>query len=371
MKQLISSKVNRIDSSQIQKAYKLSSILKNPIDLSIGVPFGNTPQSVKNAAIKAVKNNLTRYTPPQGIDELIVGLFKELKTKDKLLIKNKGCIVVTPGVTVGLLLVFLALFEKDDEIIIFDPYFPIYLQLCNILGIKYRLVSTYPDFQIDIQKLMTAITSKTKAILINSPNNPTGAIYENEVLTKIAEIAEKHNLILISDEIYKDFAYSKTQISIGSIYENTVTLNGFSKSFAMSGFRVGYIAGPEEIANGIKKIAPYIYFSNPSISQHAALKALETDNSSIIKEHKKRHDLAIKLLSPKFKINGGEGAFYLFLQAPNGKGDEFIELAAKKNLILLPGSLFSQKKTHFRLSYATSLENLKRGIEIINSLVKL
>ena len=162
--------------------------------------------------------------------------------------------------------------------------------------------------------------------------------------------------------------FKKTS-SIGSIYKNTITLNGFSKSFAMSGFRVGYLAGPEEIINAIKKIAPYTYFSNSSIAQYAALKALETDNSTIIKEHKKRHDLAIRLLSPKFEIRGGDGAFYLFLRAPDGDGNKFVESAAKKNLLLLPGSLFSHKNTHFRLSYATSIENIKKGVEILISLL--
>ena len=369
MKQFISNKVDKIDSSQIQKAYKLAATLKNPIDLSIGIPFGNTPTPVKRASIKAINDNFTRYTPPQGIDKLIIRLFEKLKNKNKLPIKNKDCIIVTPGVTVGLLLVFLVLFEKDNEIIFFDPFFPVYLQLCNILGIKPKLISTYPNFELDSAKLEKAINKKTKAILINSPNNPTGVVYSKDNLSEITRLAKKHNLIVISDEIYEDFTYTGAHFSIGSVYKNTITLNGFSKSFAMSGFRIGYLAGPDEIIDAIKKIAPYTYFSNSSIAQYAALEALETGNSTIIKEHKKRRDLAIKLLSPKFEVHGGDGAFYLFLRAPNSDGDKFVERAAQKNLLLLPGSLFSTENTHFRLSYATPIENLKKGAEIINKLV--
>jgi aspartate aminotransferase/aminotransferase len=214
------------------------------------------------------------------------------------------------------------------------------------------------------------ITPNTKALLINNPNNPSGAVYSENELKKIAEIADNHNIIIISDEIYEHFTYAENHFSIGSIYPNTITMNGFSKAYAMTGWRLGYMTGPEKIIETINNLIQYIVFSSNSISQVAALKALELDPSEMIKKYAEKRRYIIDELSDHYEINGAQGAYYFFLKVPPKYKDayEFCQEASKNKLMILPGSAFSQNNSYFRISYGAPMKDVKRGVEILKKL---
>lgn len=366
----ISKKLEHFDSSDFRKAIALQSHLVDPVDLSIGVPEELTAKHVKRAGIKAIKDDKTTYTPANGLPELRLALAKKL-TNENQVPATEETVTIVPGLTTGQLLVYMAILDPGDEVIVFDPYYPPYPHLARAVGANVVFVSTLPTFQPDLQALEANITDKTKVIVVNSPNNPTGAVYSESTLRHIAKIAEKHNILVISDEIYEHFVYEKRHFSIGSIYPNTITMNGFSKEYAMTGWRLGYISGPKDIIDAINEIQQYTVMSSSSIAQHAALAALKNRPKIQAKYRKKRDYLVNELTSMGFDVWGAEGAFYAFIKAPNDLTDlEYIELAAKHNLIVVPGRAFSNLHGFVRISYGADMGQLEKGLHIIGQINK-
>lgn len=368
-KKIISDRMKDFDSSAIRYAFTLASKTVDPIDLSVGFPEDDTPSLIKREAIKAINNNHTRYTASNGTKELREALSKKLKQQNKLSIPPEQ-ISVVPGVTTGILLTYLAILDPGDEIIIPDPFFPPYRDIAVMLGAKPVYVDTAPTFRLTAAQVEKHITEKTKAILINSPNNPTGAIYEEMELRKIAKLAEKNNIVILSDEIYEHFTYTDKHFSIGTVYENTLTLNGFSKAYAMTGWRLGYIAGPTEIIGAINELLQYIVFSTSSISQMAGLAALKYDPKEMIKKYKKKRDYIAEELSSYFELEGAHGAFYFFLKVPSKYKDDmdFVNKAAERSLIILPGRAFSQGNSYFRVAFGAPMSDVIKGIQILKEL---
>jgi aspartate/methionine/tyrosine aminotransferase len=362
----LSKRLNYFDSSDFRNAFYKQQHLENPIDLSVGVPEELTPEHVKQAGILAIQNNKTVYTPANGLLELREAIANKFQT-DNGISCNADTITILPGLTTGQLLIYLAILDPGDEIIILDPYYPPYPHLASTIGAHVQLVSTLPTFQPDIEAIESAITNRTKAIVINSPNNPTGAVYPKETLLKIASIADKHNILIISDEIYEHFTYDEPHYSIGSSYENTITLNGFSKEYAMTGWRLGYMTGPLEIIEAINELLQYIVFSSSSIAQHAAVAALK-QRPNITDKYRVKRDLLIKgLKNQGYEIHGAQGAYYVFVQAPNDMTDiDFVDIAAEHNLIILPGRAFSSRHGYVRISYGAATQEIEKGIEILN-----
>jgi aspartate aminotransferase len=361
----IAQRINNFDSKIFQEVFRLKQSLKNPIDLSIGVPEGATPQYIKDAGIRAIKENRTMYTPSNGIPKLRAAIVQKLQAENDIEL-DASQVSVVPGLTTGLLIVFQALLNPDDEVIIMDPSYPPYIHLVGLAEGVVRQVPTKSDFQLDLGAIETTITPKTRLILINSPNNPTGAVYSKESLVKLAKLAGKHNITIISDEMYESFLYKGEHFSIGSIYPNTITMNGFSKSYAMTGWRMGYVAGPLEYIQAINELLQYVVFSSSSIAQHAALAALSRPAPSRASYAKKRQIILDELHKAGYKVHGSDGAYYTYFETPKGISDmEFTERAVANNLILLPGRAFSNLKTFVRLSYGGSMEDIKKGLKII------
>ena len=264
----------------------------------------------------------------------------------------------------------ITLFDKGDEVIVLDPYFPTFPELIKLSEAKPVYVSTYPDFLLPLDRIKKAITKKTKAIIVNSPNNPTGSVYSESDFKQLVAIVKKNNIVIISDEIYEDYIYEGKHFSVGSIYDNTVSLWGFSKTYGMTGLRLGYLTGPEVFMDRIHDLVQYLYFSPPSIPQKAALKALEIGPSKDILEiFRKKRDYVIANLSEKFQVFGAQGTYYMFISLPEGNGDSFLEKVMKKNLFLFSGKIFSQRNTHIRISFSVDFENLKKAVKILNSAV--
>lgn len=352
-----------MDASGIRKAFELAKNLKNPIDLSIGQPDFEIDEKIKKSAIRAIKNNKNKYTLTQGIEELRAEIAKKLK-REKQINSEKENITITGAVSGGLSVVLPTLIDNGEEVIIFDPSFVGYKQLVLLFGGKPRIVEKNEDFSINFENLEKAITKKTKVIIFSTPENPTGYVYKEEELKKLAQLAKKHNLVVLSDEIYADFVYEGQHTSIGRFYNQTVVLGGFSKSQAMMGWRVGYLSAPEEIVENVIKVQQFTFVCAPTPFQYASLEALKTKNKGIIKEYKKRRDFVYKGLKDKYEIIKPAGAFYFFIKYPFN-GEEFIQKCLENNLIVVPGSSFSKKNTHFRICYATSWEKLEKALEIL------
>lgn len=357
-----------MDASGIRKAFELAKRLKNPIDLSIGQPDFEIPENIKRVAIEAIKNNKNKYSPTQGIEELRAVVSKKLKKENQLNYKKEN-IIITGAVSGGLGVVLPTLIDAGDEVIIFDPSFVGYKQLILLYGGKPTVVEKNEDFSINFENLEKAITKKSKAIIFSTPENPTGYVYKEAELIKLVQIAQKNDIVILSDEIYADFVYEGKHISIGRFYDKAVVLGGFSKSHAMMGYRVGYLSAPAEIIENAMKVQQFTFVCAPTPFQYASIEALKTKNKDIVKEYKKRRDLIYNSLKDNYEIVKPSGAFYFFIKYPF-KADDFIQKCLDNNLIVVPGSSFSQKNTHFRICYATSEENLKKAIGILNKIVK-
>jgi aspartate aminotransferase len=369
MKDIISDRAKLIDASGIRKAFALAGKLKNPINFSIGQPDFDTPQELKDEAIKAIEGGFNKYTPTAGIDELLE------KVKQSV-IKETGwtnpLVMITNGVSGGLFLVFASLINHGDEVIIIDPYFVVYKQIVKMLGGTGVFVDSYPDFDLPVEKIAKAITKKTKMIIINSPCNPTGAVYSQEKLKALAEIAARNGIVVLSDQIYDKFSYDAPCQGISKFYPDTVLLKGFGKAYGMTGWRLGYVAMQDkykDLMEQMNKIQQYTFVCAPTPLQKAVVYALDYDVSGFIAEYKVKRDIIYNGLKDKFELNRPAGAFYAFVKAPAGGATKFVEKAISNNVIIIPGSVFSEKDTHFRISFATSNDKLRKGAEILSSIV--
>jgi aspartate aminotransferase len=367
----ISNRLQYFDSSDFQRAMQKQSELIDPIDLSIGIPEELTPEHIKAAGIHAIQTDKTVYAPTAGILELRTAIAEKLTNENNIQTRPEA-VTIVPGLTTGQLLIYLALLDPGDEVIIFDPYYPPYPHLASMIGAHVVYVQTLPDFQPDLHALEVSITNRTKAVVVNSPNNPTGAVYPEATLRKIAEIAEAHDLVVISDEIYEHFTYDKPHFSIGSIYPNTLTLNGFSKEYAMTGWRLGYITGPQLIIDAINQLQQYVVFASSTIAQHAGLAAVAHRPNIMAKYHAKRNYLVGRLEKMGYTVYGAQGAFYIFIKAPHDLTDiDFIELASNHNLILVPGRAFSRLNGFVRISYGADMQTLERGMDVLEKITEL
>jgi aspartate aminotransferase/aminotransferase len=250
-----------------------------------------------------------------------------------------------------------------------------YKHLLTIAGGKSVMVDSYPDFRFHADRVEKAITPRTKLLILNSPSNPTGVVMTQQEVDAAVEIARKHDLLLISDEIYEPFLYSglSTQDSAlpspAKTYDKTIILRGFSKSHAMTGWRLGYAAGPEPIISQMTKLQQYTFVCAPSPLQYAALKAIDVPMDAARNAYQKKRDIVFEALSKKFELVKPEGAFYIFPKAPKGlAATDFVAKAIENNVLIIPGNVFSERDTHFRISYATTDEKLQQGCEILSRL---
>jgi aspartate/methionine/tyrosine aminotransferase len=367
----ISRRANAVDASGIRKVFDLAAKMKDPINLSIGLPDFDVPEIGKRAAIDSINAGHNRYTQTQGIAPLRERLRADLS---KEFGRDVGDVLITSGVSGALLLAILAVIDPGDECIFLDPYFVMYKHLLTMAGGKSVIVDSYPDFGFPADKVEAAITPKTKMLILNSPSNPTGVVMTPEQIRAAVAIARKHNLLILSDEIYEPFLYDIARgsqlYSPLSEYENTLVVRGFSKSHAMTGWRVGYAFGPSEVVAQMTKLQQYTFVCAPAPFQEAALAALDTDMSPHVDAYRRKRDIVHSMLSKKFEIERPGGAFYIFPKAPAGiTASAFVEKAIANNVLIIPGNVFSERDTHFRISYATTDEKLVRGCEILLSLV--
>ncbi len=361
----LAARVSRIDSSGIRKIFDLAKSLKDPINLSIGQPDFDVAEPVKEAAIAAIRAGHNTYTQTQGIPELRDLVVADERTFTKRAYSQEE-VLITSGVSGGLFLALMALVDDGDEVIIPDPYFVMYKHLVNLFGGRPVYLDTYDTgFGIDAARLDRLITPRTKVLLLNSPANPTGKILPRAELEAIAAVCAKHGIVVISDEIYRAFSYVP-MTSMAEIYPDTLVLVGHSKTFGMTGWRLGYAAGPKEIVQAMTKVQQYSFVCAPSIVQYAALAAPQVDHTTNINAYRRKRDLMVGILGQRFELAPPDGAFYLWAKAPAGyTGDQFVERAIANNCLIIPGSVFSERNSHFRICYTVPDARLQAGAELL------
>ena len=344
------------------------------ISFSAGEPDFNTPKNIINAAIKAMEDGNTKYTSVNGILQLREAICKKFKD-DNGLEYNPSQIVVSTGAKQSLANTFLAILNPGDEVIVSTPYWVSYPELIKLADGKPVFVEgdEKSNYKFTKENLEKAVTAKTKAIVLNTPNNPTGTIYNKEELEVIADFAKKYNIIIISDEIYAELTYQTQHVSIASfpeVKDQTLVINGFSKAYAMTGWRLGYVCGHPILINAMKKIHQYAIMCSPTTSQYAAIEAMKNGDTSVemmVKEYNQRR----RVLVDGFRKLGLDcfeplGAFYVFpcIKSTGLSSDEFCEkLLLSEKVLTVPGNAFGDcGEGYIRACYASSMENIKEAL---------
>ncbi len=360
----LSDRSRSVDASGIRKVFDLAAKLENPINLSIGQPDYDVPQAVRRAAIDAIESARNGYTVTQGIaplrEKLAAEVHKEAGTELPVL--------VTSGVSGGILLSLMALLDPGDEVILGDPYFVIYKHAVRLVGGVPVFVDTYPDFRFDPARYEAAITKRTKLIVLATPSNPTGVVLSDEELAAAAKLAEKHDVLLCIDEIYNQLTYDgPCPVSLRHAPHRTLLLRGFGKSYGMTGWRLGYAAGPKFLIDEMTKLQQYTFVCAPSMAQYAGLAALDADITGHVADYRAKRDLVTELLAPAFDFPRPGGGFYVFAKAPErfSCAMDFVAEAIRRNVLIIPGSVFSERDTHFRVSYAADNDKLREGCRIL------
>lgn len=364
---MIADRMGVIDASGIRKVFDLAAKLENPLNLSIGQPDFDVPEAVKQAAIQAITDGNNRYTQTQGIAALRDRIAADLSSQFGVAAPSH---LVTSGVSGGLLLALMVTVNAGDEVLIGDPYFVMYKHLVNLIGGKPVFVDTYPDFRLTADRILPLVTDKTRVLMLNSPCNPTGTVLSAEELDAVLDVAREHNLLVLSDEIYDSFCYDTPYESAYGRYENTVLLKGFSKTWAMTGWRLGYAAGPAEVIGAMTMLQQYSFVCAPSMVQWAGLTAFDTDMTEQVEDFRQRRDLIYTALKDDFEVARPSGAFYIFPKAPGGRAEAFVTEAINRNVLIIPGNVFSERGTHFRISYAADRETIERGAEVLCRLAR-
>ena len=361
----IAERTRAFDASGIRKVFDLAANLKAPINLSIGQPDFDVPVEVRAAYIEAVQSGKNGYALTQGMPILREKLQAQVDAEYGHADRQ---VFVSSGTSGGLMLAMLSLVNPGDEVIFFDPYFVMYGPLVEMAGGKPVILDTYPDFQADASMVAEAITERTKIILLNSPSNPTGVVTSQASLRAIATLAAERNIVLLSDEIYRQFIYDEPFCSPAKFNDQTLVIDGFSKSHAMTGWRVGFVHGPSEVIETMIKLQQYSFVCAPQPAQWASALAMDVDIGNYVDDYRAKRDRIVAGLSDQFDVISPGGAFYVFPKAPWGTGSEFVAAAIENNLLVIPGSIFSKRDSHFRISYAANTETIDRGVEVLRRL---
>jgi aspartate/methionine/tyrosine aminotransferase len=363
----IADRMKHIDASGIRKAFDMAKAMKDPINLSIGLPDFDVAEPVKAAAIDAIRGGFNAYTVTQGIPEL---RGKIQDAVDAEFHHADRQVLITSGTSGALLLALCCVVDPGDEVIIFDPYFVMYRHLVTLAGGTSVLVDTYPDFRVDLEKVLAAITPKTKAILVNSPTNPTGAVASASEMERLARLCRGRDILLISDEVYRAFCFDGPFATPATWNEDVLVVDGFSKAHGMTGWRLGYAHGPGRLIQEMAKLQQFSYVCAPSIVQKAGVVALDQDLTAQVDTYRRKRDAVVSALDGLYDLPHPGGAFYAFPRAPWGTATEFVEEAIRRSLLIIPGNVFSRRDTHFRISYAVDDATLKRGLDVLRQLAR-
>ena len=379
----LSDKVTAIKPSGIRKFFDMLSTMKDVISLTVGQPDFPTPYHISNAAVESITKNKTYYTSNSGLIELRRGISDYLARRYDLHYEADSEIIVTIGGSEAIDMTFRAILNPGDEVIVPEPCFVCYAPLIEIMGAKaVPLYTSVKDkFKVTKDKLLPLITEKTKAIVLSYPNNPTGAIMTKEDLEALCPIFIERDILVLSDEIYSELTYGRDHVSIASLpnmRERCVVVNGFSKAYAMTGWRLGYVCAPKEIMSQILKLHQYGIMCASTASQFAGVEAITNGDADVqyMKEkYDRRRQYVVKRLNDiELECFEPEGAFYVFPRIDNFgmSSEEFCQrLLDEKRVAIVPGDAFGSGSEGFaRISYAYSIEHLTTALDRIEEFVK-
>lgn len=368
----------------LEKATKLKGERNPVIFLSIGEPDFNTPQDIKYATIRALEDNYTHYTSNRGYPELRKVLQHYIKNETGVEYDAESEIILTSGGAEGLNNAILSFVNPEDDVIVLTPSFVNYRSLVNMCEARFVDVPLN-NFKLDINAVENAITPKTKMLIINNPNNPSGVVFTHDELSAICDLAKKHNFLILSDEMYSQLVYGGSKFysiaAFSNMKERTILVSGFSKTFAMTGWRVGYIAAPKLLIDVIIRTHQYSTTSGTTFIQVGLSKSMESEGTKeavkkMVATFSKRRDLVVDKLSqiPELSFSKPDGAFYLLINVSKLglSGEAFAKvLLEKKYVATVPASAFGEAYgDYIRMSYATSEENIIEGIRRISELVQ-
>jgi aminotransferase len=383
MRDPLSKTIVNVPFSGIRKFFDIVSEMEDAISLGVGEPDFDTPWHIRDEGIHSLEMGRTFYTSNAGLKELKVEISKFLERRYDLSYEPNKEIIVTVGGSEAIDIAMRAMLDPGDEVLVPQPSYVSYVPCAILAGGNPVVIElkAKDEFRLTAQQLEAAITEKTKILVLPFPNNPTGAVMERKDLEAIAEVVIRHDLFVLSDEIYSELTYLDNHVSIASLpgmKERTIVINGFSKSHAMTGWRLGYACGPEEIIRQMLKIHQYAIMCAPTTSQYAAVEAMRNGDKDVV-QMREEYNGRRRYLLHRFREMGLEcfepfGAFYMFpsIQEFGMTSDEFAtELLKSKKVAVVPGTAFGDSGEGFiRVSYAYSLEDLKVALERIEEFVQ-
>jgi aminotransferase len=399
---LIATRSNSINGSGIRRVFEIGATIPpaEKIDLSIGQPDFPVPQAMRDAACNAIQEGRNGYPLTRGIPELRDAIAQRLAAdlgwtvgpSARSTSPSDPGVVVTAGTSGGLVLACMALLNEGDEVIIPDPYFVLYPYLAHFCNAKAVKCSTYPDFRMTAARVEPLITPRTKLVILNSPSNPAGVCNSVQECRELLDLCRRRNIVLLSDEIYDEFAFSESRTQpfvkdpsrrscpsparLPGAEDCVLLVRGYGKTYGVTGWRLGYAAGPRRLIEEMTKLQQYLYVSSPHPLQWGVIGAFDVDMSREVADYEKRRDLVVGTLSKVTEVPMPGGAFYTFVKVPERYGDEtnrgenFFQEGVKRKILVVPGRTFSQRDTHFRLSFATPMDILRRGLDVLTDMMK-
>lgn len=380
---VLSKTVVEMKPSGIRKFFDIANTMDGVISLGVGEPDFRTPWQIRNAGIKSLERGFTRYTANRGLDELRRELSRYIERKYSAKYSGDGDILITVGGSEAIDAAMRAVIEPGDEVIIPQPSYVCYEPIARLAGGVPVIINTKAenDFKVTPDELRAAISEKTKALVLPYPCNPTGAIMDRADIEALEEVLRDTNIVVISDEIYSELTFGASHVSVPSVrgmYERTLLINGFSKNFSMTGWRLGYVCGPSEIMSEITKIHQYAIMCAPSTSQYAAIEALRSCDEDVLRmreEYDDRRRIIVKGFNDLgLECREPKGAFYAFpsIKSTGLSSDEFCErLLYSKKVALVPGTAFGDSGEGFvRASYCYSVAHIREALKRIGEFLE-
>ena len=384
IERLLTDRARAINGSGIRAVFARRAAMRDPIDLSIGQPHFPVARAIKHAAANAIENDRNGYAVTDGSPELRARITTWLR-QDVGWDVGPGAplgMLVNSGTSAAIALAFFALVGPGDEAIIPDPYFVMYPHMATICGGRAVACDTYPDFRLTAERVEPLITPRTKLILLNSPSNPAGVVATEQECRDLLDLCRRRNIILLSDEIYDLFTYSESRTArradgtpccpsparMTGAEECVLLVRGFGKTYGVTGWRLGFCAGPKALIEQMTKLQQYLYVCAPTPLQLGAAAAFDVDMEPQVREYEALRDLVVSRLSELTEVAAPGGAFYAFPQVPPRLGltaTQLMERCIERELLIVPGKAFSSRDTNFRLSYATSPNTLDRGLDVL------
>ena len=383
MTSFVAKKIKEMPYSGIRKFFDIAAEMEDVVSLGVGEPDFITPLNIREEAIYSMVHRNTRYTSNAGMPELRKEIQRYLSIKYGLEYDYNKQILVTVGASEGIDIALRSIIEPGDEVLIIEPCFVSYVSCVIMAGGVPVIIPTYAanDFRVTVEEIEAKITKKTKAIMISYPNNPTGAILERKDIENIAAFLRDKEIVVITDEIYAELTYGEPHVSIAAqpgMAEKTIVLNGFSKAFAMTGWRLGYACGPKDIISAMTKVHQYAIMCAPTTAQYAGLEALRNGEESVV-AMRNEYDIRRRFILDEFRNIGidcfnARGAFYLFpsISQYGMTSEEFCnKLLHEQRLAVVPGTAFGAcGEGYVRCSYAYSIDSIGEALSRLNKFIK-